>query len=123
MDTHLPKEVQDGLDTARKAAIRRSGRLRIKAGDASFAVLRSWDNGFAVDAASAPNLRGRVGLYDGARLISCCLIIASEEEGGEIRFEYKRMTEASGEQPLDFYRPPTAPSTAPVALLEAACDH
>jgi len=46
-------------------------------------------------------------------MISHCLTIASEEEAGEIRFEYKRMTEASDAQPLDFHRA----ETAPVALL------
>jgi len=50
---------------------------------------------------------------DGARLLSQCLIVASEEDGDMMRFEYKRMTEATSEQPLDFVRDPDAP----VALI------
>ena len=119
MDSHLPKEVQAGLDAARKKALRRASRLRIHAGDVSFPVLRSWDNGFSLDADTAPHLRGRIEIYDGARLMSQCLIVASEQEDGELRFEYKRMTEASDRQPLDFYRAPDAP----IALLESPEDH
>jgi len=119
MTTYLPPEVQAGLDAARKTALKRASRLRIRAGEAQFPVLRSWRDGFALDADHAPALRGRVELYDGARLLSQCLIIASEEEGGELRFEYKSMTEASDRQPLDFYRAPDAP----VALLDAPKDH
>jgi hypothetical protein len=113
MSTFLPKEVQAGLDEARKAALKRASRLRIQAGDRLFPVLRVWDGGFSLDAGNAPVLRGRVELYNGPRLLSHCLIIASEEEGGEIRFEYKRMTDARGEQPLDYHRSPDAP----VALI------
>lgn len=119
MELHLPKEVQDGLDAARKAALRRASRLRIRVGEAQFPVLRTWESGFALAAGSAPGLRGRVSLYDGARLLSQCLIIASEEDEQELRFEYKRMTEATGDQPLDFYRAPDAP----VALIGHVSDH
>ncbi|SLN58916.1 hypothetical protein PEL8287_03170 [Roseovarius litorisediminis] len=113
MMTFLPPDVQAGLDAARKLAQKKSSRLRVQAGDQVFHILRTWDNGFALDADEAPGLRGLVDLYDGARLLSQCLIVASEEEAGEMRFEFKRTTEATGEQPLDFYREPNAP----VALL------
>jgi hypothetical protein len=113
MSTFLSPEVQAGLDAARKAALKKSSRLRIEAGPASFPVLRAWDGGFALDSDGAPHLRGLVDLYDGARHLSRCLIVASEEEGGEIRFELKRVTEAGGEQPVDFERAPDAP----IALL------
>lgn len=119
MDSQLPQHVQDGLDAARKAALRRASKLRICAGDAQIPVLRSWDKGFAVEAAQALALRGRVDLYHGARLLSQCLIIASEQEGGEIRFEYKQMTDATETQPLDFHRSPDAP----VALLAPPTDY
>lgn len=114
MTTFLPPEVQAGLDEARKSALKKSSHLRVHVGDDIYPVLRVWENGFALEAEDASHLRGRVDLYDGTRLISQCLIIASDEEAGEIHFEYKRMTEATGTQPLDFYRAPDAP----VALLE-----
>lgn len=113
MLTHLPEEVQAGLDAARKRALLKSHRLRVQTGEESYRVLRAWEGGFALEAEDAPHLRGLVDLYDGARLVSKCLIVASGEEGGEMRFEYKRTTEATGEQPLDFCRDPEAP----VALL------
>lgn len=113
MSTFLPKEVQAGLDEARKKALKQASRLRIQTGDRIFPVLRAWDGGFSLNAETAPVLRGRVELYNGPRLLSHCLIIASEEEAGEIRFEYKRMTEATGSQPLDYHRA----ADAPVALI------
>jgi len=113
MTEFLPKDVQAGLDRARKQAMRKASRLRVHDGPDIHRVLRVWDGGFALDAETAPQLRGLVDLYDGARHLSQCLIVASSEEEGERCFEYKRMTDASGEQPLDFYRAPDAP----VALL------
>lgn len=113
MTTFLPDEVQAGLDAARKRDLRRKSRLRIHAGDEVYRVLRSWDGGFALDADTAPHLRGLVEMHEGTRHLSNCLIVASEEEAGEIRFEYKRTTEATAQQPLDFERP----LNAPVALL------
>lgn len=113
MSTYLPKEIQDGLDMARKRDLARKSRLRIEAGDETFRVLRIWDNGFALDADHAPHLRGLVDIYDGARHLYQCLIVASEEDAGELRFEYKRSTLAADRAPLDFDRP----EDAPVALL------
>lgn len=113
MTTFLPPEVQAGLDAARKLARRKSNRLSVQAGGRNFKILRSWHNGFSLDADEAPHLRGLVDFYDGTRHLSRCLIVASGEEAGEIEFEYKRMTEAADRQPLDFYRAPDAP----VALL------
>jgi len=119
MTTYLPPDVQAGLDAARRLARKASSRLRIEVGDDVYHVLRAWDDGFALDAQTTPQLRGRVALYDGTRLLSHGLIIASEEDGGELRFEFKRLTEAHEEQPLDFYRAPDAP----VALLGPAIHH
>jgi hypothetical protein len=113
MSTYLPPEVQAGLDAARATALRKSSRLRIEAGQDSYSVLRAWEGGFALHAEGAPHLRGLVDMYDGARHLSRCLIVASEQEGGEMRFDIKRVTEAGGEQPVDFARA----SDAPVALL------
>lgn len=114
MTTFLPEDVQAGLDAARRETSQKSHRLRVEAGGKCHRILRAWENGFALDAAEAPYLRGLVNLYDGARHLSQCLIIASCEDTGEVHCEYKRMTEAVGEQPLDFERA----RDAPVALLE-----
>ena len=113
MSTFLSKEVREGLDNARLAALKKSSRLRVESGGQSFRVLRMWDNGFAMEAQGAPQLRGLVDMFDGGRHLSQCLIVASEEDGGEMRFELKRVTEASDRQPVDFVRDPEAP----VALI------
>lgn len=116
MTTYLPHDVQAGLDAARKRAVQTSRRLRVRVGDDTHPVLRAWEGGFAVEADSAPHLRGLVDLYDGPKHLSRCLIVASEEEDGEMRFELKRMTDARETQPLDFERN----AHAPVALIEKA---
>ena len=114
MTTFLPPDVQAGLDEARRKAWKKSHRLRVQAGDTSYRVVQAWEDGFSLERDAAAALPGRVALYDGGNLLSECLIIASEEDGDLMRFEYKRMTEATGQQPLDFERP----DDAPVALIE-----
>lgn len=113
MSTYLPKEVQDGLDAARLAALKKSSRLRVLVDDEVYRVLRMWKDGFAVEEGIAPKLRGLVDLYDGTNHLYQCLIIAAEAEAGEMCYEFKRSTVAADKAPLDFYRAPDAP----VALL------
>jgi len=113
MTTFLPKEVQDGLDAARMASLKKASRLRLFADGAPYPVLRLWDTGFSLEAENAPHLRGLVDIYDGAVHLYQCLIVASEEENGELIFEFKRNTAAADNAPLDFYRDPGSP----VALL------
>jgi len=113
MTTFLPKEVAEGLEAARKQALRTKNRLRVQAGTEVFAVLKYWDSGFSVDLQDAPQLRGLVDLYDGSRHLYQCLIVASEEEGGEMRYEFKRNTRAVDSAPLDFERD----ANKPVALI------
>ncbi len=114
MEMGLPKEVQLGLDAARRAAHLKSHRLRVEVDGTPYRIVRAWRGGFAVDAADAPHLRGRVDLFDGARHLSQCLIVAASDEGAEWHFDYKRMTEATGSQPIDFERS----EDAPAGLLE-----
>ena len=112
MSEFLPKEVREGLELARKQSLRKKSRMKVKAGDRTFTILRFWEEGFSVDADDAPHLRGLVDVYDGGRHMSQCLIIASEEEQGEMVFEYKRATIAADNAPLDYER-----RNGPVALL------
>lgn len=113
MSTYLPIDVQAGLDAARKAARRAANRLRVEVGEHVFPVLRAWEGGFALDPGHAAHLRGRIALFDGSRLLAHGLIVASDEEDGEICCEYKRISDASDSQPLDYARAPDAP----VALI------
>ncbi|CAN0600330.1 unnamed protein product [Ectocarpus sp. 12 AP-2014] len=114
MSEFLPKEVREGLVMARKQMLRNKSRLRVTAGDRTFTILRYWTTGFSLDAEEAPNMRGLVDLYDGARHLSQCLIVTSQEEGGERVFEFKRSTAAEDNAPLDYER------NGPVALIETS---
>ncbi len=114
MSEYLPKEVREGLELARKRALRKKSRLRIHVGQDIFAVLKLWDDGFSLDIEDAPHLRGLVDLYDGSRHLYQCLIVACEEENGQMRYEFKRSTEVKNTAPLDFVRE----ENAPIALLE-----
>lgn len=116
MSTYVPKEVQEGLDRARLASLKKASRLRLDADGVLYPVLRMWKTGFSINAASAPHLRGYVDLYDGAVHLFQCLIVAHEEEGGERQFEFKRMTAVSNTPALDFEKS----ADAPVALIANA---
>ena len=109
MSDFLPKEVRDGLEAARKAGLKKRSRLRVHDGEAVYPVLRFWDSGFALDAEQAPHLRGLVDLYEGSAHLYQCLIVASQEEAGELCFEFKRNTAAASTAPLDFHRDESAP--------------
>lgn len=113
MSEFLPKEVREGLEQARKRDLKKKSRLRVRVGDEVFRVLRFWDGGFALDLDNAPKLRGLVDLYDGSRHLYQCLIVASDEENGEMRYEFKRNTAAVDKAPIDFARE----ENAPIALL------
>ncbi len=115
MTTFLPKEVQAGLDSARTSALKSSSRLRLSADGRTYPVLRMWKTGFSLDADLAPALRGLVDLYDGTIHLFQCLIVASDEENGEMQFEFKRLTAVFDTAPVDFERS----VDAPVALIEA----
>ncbi|MFG6517380.1 hypothetical protein ACGYK4_12010 [Sulfitobacter sp. 1A13368] len=114
MEEFLSKEIQAGLDAARMASLRKGARLRLEAGGDVYRVLRMWKTGFSVDAQDAPKLRGLVDLYDGSLHLFQCLIVASEEEAGEMRYEFKRATAVADCPPLDFERP----TDAPLGLIE-----
>ena len=116
MSDYLPKEVREGLEAARKLKLRKQSRLRVRAGDRTFTILRSWNDGFSLDSEDAGRLRGHVDLYDGARHLSRALIVASVEDEGETVYEYKRATAVSDRAALDYSKD----DEAPVALIGSA---
>ena len=113
---YLPHYVREGLDAARKRELKKKSRLRVQVGGAVFPVLRFWDEGFALDAALTPNLRGLVDVYDGANHIFQCLIDASTAENGELICDFKRSTAVLDRPALDYWRD----ENAPVALIPKA---
>jgi hypothetical protein len=102
MTTYVPKEVQAGLDAARKKDQKRKSKMLVEADGRTYRVLRFWDTGFALDAETAPHLRGYVDLYDRGEHLYQCLILACAEEAGQMCYEFKRLTAISGKQPSDF---------------------
>ncbi|MCB2130110.1 MAG: hypothetical protein KDE03_13775 [Rhodobacteraceae bacterium] len=109
MTSILPKEVQAGLDEARKRDLKRRSRLRVVAGDEIYPILRFWSDGFALDAEQVAHLRGLVDIFDGSRHLYQSLIIASEVEHGELICVMKRSTMAHDSVPLDYVRDENAP--------------
>lgn len=109
MSTYMSKEVREGLKAAQMATLKKASRLRVLVGDEFHPVLRLWKDGFAVEQETAPAMRGLVDIYAGGQHIYQCLIIASEAEADEMRYEFKRNTTARDQAPLDFYRDPQAP--------------
>lgn len=99
---HLPPEVQEGLDRARKRASARSRKLALHLGDAIFPILRLWSDGFAIDAGRLPHLRGFVEVHEGSRLLLSCLIVASEVQDGELICTFKRATPALDRAAVDY---------------------
>jgi hypothetical protein len=113
MEVSLSKDIQAGLDAARMDSLRKSSKLRIEVDNTHHKVLRYWGEGFSLDAASAPQLRGLVDLYDGSVHLFQCLIVAGQEESGEMQYEFKRATKVCEKPALDF----EGSVDAPVALI------
>ncbi len=72
-------------------------------------VLRLTHDYFTVDAADVTHLRGLVDLFDGARHVRQCLIIASDVEGGELICTMKWSRIVTETAPLDYVRDENAP--------------
>lgn len=113
MEAFFSKEIQDGLDAARIASMKKASRLRVYLDEKPYPVLQLWKSGFSM-AADAPNLRGFVDIYDGAIHLFQCLIVRSEDAGGARSYEFKRATAVVQVPPRDF----EVDEDAPVALLE-----
>ena len=113
MSTYLPQDVQDDMDAARLARLKRRNRLRVVAGSESWPVLKLWRTGFAVEGTDAVPLRGLVDIYDGATHLYQCLIVAGGLEGGAMHYEFKRHTPSRDRAPLDHF----SEEGRPVALL------
>lgn len=113
MTDFLPREVREALELARQSDLKKRSRLRVRVGDETYPILRTWDTGFALDRADTETLRGLVDVFDGTRHLYQALIVAAKDDGHERSFEFKRSTRATDKPPLDYDRP----DDAPVALL------
>jgi hypothetical protein len=113
MSSFLPQSVREELAAAQKSSRRRRATRVVHVGDEAFPILEMTDSGFAVEAADAPRLRGFIDIYDGARHLYQALIVASEQQGDLMRYEFKRNTAAATTAPVDF----ETGDARPVALL------
>lgn len=113
MSEFLPKEVREGLELARKKDLRKKSRLRVHSDGKIYPILRYWESGFVLDIEDAPNMRGFVDIYDGSSHLYRCLVVASEKQGDEMTFDFKRSTLATDSAALDFEKT----ANAPVALI------
>jgi len=108
----LPTDVCEGLLAGRLRATRGRSRLRIAVGDALFPVLRVTEESLVLDAGQVAHLRGLVDLYDGARHLTRCLIVASEAENGELVCAFKRATRVTDRAALDYWQDEHGPVAA-----------
>ncbi len=97
--------MREELAAAQKLARRRRATRVVHVGDEAFPILEMSDRGFSVDAEDAPHLRGFIDIYDGPRHLYQALIVASEQDGDLMRYEFKRNTAAMTRAPVDFETP------------------
>jgi len=109
MQEDLPEEIRAALRAGARAAgargahgMRSTPGLTLRVGRARYPVLRLWSGGLALPAEVEPKLRGRVDVFDGTRHLFHCLIVASQEAGGEVICEFKQATPAATEPPHDY---------------------
>ncbi|MGJ8622665.1 MAG: hypothetical protein ACSHW1_07795 [Yoonia sp.] len=110
MYAFLPDAVQQGLEEARKAALKRKDRLSVRDGDNSYRIRRLWDDGFALDLEGSDRLRGHVDIYDGPKHLYQCLVISSVAEDDERVFEFKWLTPVASGPAADFVQPDFVPA-------------
>jgi len=106
----LPDAVREGLEEARKDALKRKDRLSVRDGDASYRIRRFWDGGFALDLEGSERLRGHIDIYDGPKHLYQCLVMSSVEEEHERVFEFKWATPVASGPAADFVRPDFVPA-------------
>jgi hypothetical protein len=109
MNDFLPDAVREGLEAARRDALRRKDRLCVHDGNDVYRIQRFWEGGFSLDAGVADKLRGRVEIFDGARHLYQCLIVGSVPDGDEQVFEFKWLHPVPDAAPVDFVRPDVIP--------------
>lgn len=104
MSEYLPKYLRDELAAAQRQTRKAKATRTVHVGDEAYPILDMGEEGFAVEAATAPKLRGLIDIFDGPRHLYQALIVASAEEGDLMRYEFKRNTATQTAPPVDFER-------------------
>jgi hypothetical protein len=102
MSDYLPQSIREELAAAQKSARRNRATRMVRVGAATYPIIEMTDRGFSVDAEDAPRLRGLVDIYDGPRHLYRALIVASDQAGDLMRYEFKRNTAVATQAPVDF---------------------
>jgi hypothetical protein len=110
MSEFMPEHILRELADARRSARRKRATRVVHVGDEAYPILEMTEDGFSVEADTAPKLRGFIDIYDGPRHLYQALIVASEQAGDLMRYEFKRNTAATGSAPVDFERPDDRPT-------------
>ena len=110
MNDFLLTAVQEGLEAARKASLRRNDRLCVHDGEDIYRIRRFWADGLSLGAEHGDKLRGRVEIYDGSRHVYQCLIINARTDGDECIFEFKWLHPVADQPAADFVRPDAIPA-------------
>lgn len=98
----LPVDIREGLERAQRRASPRSRRLAVHLGNAAYPILRFWEDGFAIDAATIQRLRGFVEIHEGPRQILSCLIQATDVQDGELICTFKWIAPVRDRAALDY---------------------
>ena len=114
METYFSPDVMAGLQKARMKDAMKKNRLRVHDGKTEYPVIKIWETGFSMPIGRAPNLRGFVDLFDGARHLLQCLVIRSEIDNDVMIYEFKRRTVVLDHAPKDY----AEDANAPVAFIE-----
>lgn len=105
MSDHLSESLRAEMRAAHlKNRRKRRHRLTIHVGEEAYPILRMFESGFEVERERTPHLRGLVDIFDGPRHLTQALIVATGEDDGVMRYEFKRNTMAADRAPLDFER-------------------
>ena len=117
MSTFLSDEILEDLIVPPSHRRTRS-RLEVRAGGASWAVLRMTARGFVMGR-DAPLLPGRIDIYDGERHLMQGLAVRGDEVDGEVAYEFKWSAEPRAMAPRDFAPDPDGEFDAdrPIALI------
>ena len=110
MSTYLPPDLLGAVGEAIRSRTERRNNLRVVADGRSYVVLGMDGSGFRITAEGAPQLRGLVDLYQGGVHVARALVVASEEEAGTMRYEYKRATAPAYAPAVDFERDAGGPA-------------
>ncbi len=90
MEHVIRSEIARALDEGRRRERRRSSRFRVAAADRLFPVVELTGEGFVIEAAEPPHLRGYIDILEGEERVARRLVVCVAAADGLVRYEFKR---------------------------------